>query len=167
MPLLNSRLMAVLASLTLTCLLSSVQAAWKVGDTLPALDTFGFEGKLPEGIKGKVVLLDFWASWCAPCKASFPAMDELQKKYGPRGFVILAVNVDEKGADMEAFVKKSKPVFSVVRDAQQKAVAAAEVKTMPSSFLIDREGKVRFAHSGFRGAETKTKYEEEIESLLK
>ena len=56
----------------------------KVGDALPELSTFGLEGKLPDDLKGKVVLLDFWASWCGPCKESFPVMDELQQKYGSK-----------------------------------------------------------------------------------
>jgi len=139
----------------------------KPGDAFPDLGGFKLEGKLPDSIKGKVVLVDFWASWCEPCKQSFPVMEELQKHYGERGFIIVAVNVDENRADMEAFLKKNTASFVVMRDAGQKLVDKAGIATMPSSFLIDREGKVRFTHTGFRGAETKKKYEEEIESLLK
>jgi thiol-disulfide isomerase/thioredoxin len=139
----------------------------KVGDALPDLSQAKLEGKLPDGLKGKVVLLDFWASWCEPCKASFPVMEELQKAYGDKGFVILAVNVDEDRAEMEAFLKKHNASFTVVRDAAQKLVAQAGVATMPSSFLVDLEGKIRFVHTGFHGADTKKKYQEEIESLLK
>jgi cytochrome c biogenesis protein CcmG, thiol:disulfide interchange protein DsbE len=112
-------------------------------------------------------MVDFWASWCEPCKQSFPVMEELHKRYGERGLVIVAINVDENRADMEAFIKKNTASFAVLRDPNQKLVEKAGIATMPSSFLIDREGKVRFAHTGFRGAETKKKYEEEIESLLK
>ena len=81
--------------------------------------------------------------------------------------MIIAVNVDESRADMEAFLKKNAASFAVVRDPNQKLVEKAGIATMPSSFLIDHEGKVRFLHTGFRGAESKKKYEEEIESLLK
>jgi thiol-disulfide isomerase/thioredoxin len=139
----------------------------KVGDSLPDLSQAKLEGKLPDNLKGKVVLLDFWASWCEPCKASFPVMEELQKAYGDRGFVILAVNVDEDRGEMEAFLKKHSSSFAVVRDAAQKLVAQAGVATMPSSFLVDVEGKIRFVHTGFHGADTKKKYQQEIESLLK
>ena len=142
-------------------------AGWKVGDAGPDLTQVKLEGKLPENLKGKVVLLDFWASWCEPCKASFPVMEELQKHYGPQGLVIVAINVDEKKADMEEFLKKNAVTFAVVRDAAQKLVAEAGIATMPSSFLIDQEGRVRFVHTGFRGEETKKKYQQEIESLLK
>ena len=137
-----------------------------VGDTFPDLAAYKLEGKLPD-LKGKVVMLDFWASWCDACKASFPAMGELQKKYESEGLVIIAINVDEKRPDMEDFLKKNPAVFAVVRDGAQKLVEKTGIATMPSSFLLDRSGKVRFAHSGFRGAETKKQYAEEIETLLK
>jgi len=137
----------------------------KVGDTFPDLSSYKLEGKLPE-FQDKVVLVDFWASWCDPCKASFPAMGELQKKYGAKGFVIIAVNVDEKRSDMDDFLKDNPAPFTVMRDGGQKLVEKAGIGTMPSSFLIDRSGKVRFTHSGFKGAETKKKYAEEIETLL-
>jgi len=139
----------------------------KVGDSLPELSAYKLEGKLPEIAKDKVVMLDFWASWCGPCGESFPAMDELQKKYGPQGLVIIAVNVDEKKSDMEDFLKAHPVSFTVVRDAKQKLVEKAGISTMPSSFLIDKNGKVVFAHSGFQGGSTVKQYEREIQSLLK
>jgi thiol-disulfide isomerase/thioredoxin len=142
-------------------------AGLKTGDTFPDLAGYKLEGTLPAGTKGKIVLVDFWASWCEPCKQSFPVMEELHKRYGGRGLVIIAVNVDENRPDMEAFLKKNAATFTVVRDANQKLVEKAGIATMPSSFLIDRDGKVRFTHTGFRGGETKKKYEEEIEALLK
>jgi thiol-disulfide isomerase/thioredoxin len=122
---------------------------------------------LPETLKGKVVLLDFWASWCEPCKLSFPVMEELRKRHAAEGLMIVAVSVDEHRADMQAFLKKQPASFTVLRDARQKLVEKVSVETMPASFLIDRQGKVRFVHAGFRGDETKKKYEREIELLLK
>jgi thiol-disulfide isomerase/thioredoxin len=151
------------ASLAETTLLGAV----KVGDSFPDLASFKLEGKLPDSLKGKVVMIDFWASWCGPCKQSFPAMEELHQHYSDKGLVIIAINVDENRSGMEAFLKKTTASFTVVRDAGQKLVEQAGIATMPSSFLIDREGKVRFVHTGFRGAETKKKYEEEIQLLLK
>jgi thiol-disulfide isomerase/thioredoxin len=159
-----------LSALTLLLALGiafSAQAKIKVGEKFPTLAEQKLEGTLPDSLKDKVVMVDFWASWCGPCAESFPAMDELQKKYGPQGLVIIAVNVDEKKADMEAFLKKRKISFTVVRDATQKLVEQTGIPTMPSSFLMDADGKVMFVHTGFRGSETKKKYEQEIESLLK
>jgi thiol-disulfide isomerase/thioredoxin len=147
--------------------LPALAGGFKAGDALPDLAPLKLEGKLPDSFKDKVVLLDFWASWCDPCKESFPAMDELQKKYGAQGLVIIAVNVDEKKGDMEDFLKGKNVSFTVVRDAGQKLVDKAGIATMPSSFLVDRTGKVRFTHAGFHGEQTKKQYAEEIESLLK
>ena len=158
-------LLAAAGSLLL--LTSAVAGGLKAGDALPDLGAFKLEGKLPDTLKDQVVMLDFWASWCDPCKASFPVMDELQKKYGSQGLVVIAVNVDEKRADMEDFLKSHTATFTVVRDAGQKLVDKAGIATMPSSFLVGRDGKVRHIHSGFKGDETKKKYEQEIESLLK
>jgi len=142
-------------------------AGLKTGDTFPDFAGFKIEGKLPESLKGKVLLVDFWASWCEPCKASFPVMEDLHKIYGPKGLVIIAVNVDENKSDMEAFLKDHPATFTIVRDARQKLVERAGAATMPTSLLIDREGKIRTVHSGFRGDETRKKYIEEIESILK
>jgi thiol-disulfide isomerase/thioredoxin len=144
----------------------AVAGGIKVGDTLPDLTAVNLEGKLPDTLKGKVVLLDFWASWCDPCKESFPAMEELEKQYGPRGLVIIAVNVDENQSDMQDFLKTHNASFTVVRDAKQKLVAAAGIATMPSSFLVDSSGTVRFVHAGFHGEQTKKEYRQEIEALL-
>lgn len=148
-------------------LLLSAHADIKVGTPFPDLATFKLEGNLPELTKDKVIMIDFWASWCGPCAQSFPTMDELQKTYGPQGLVIIAVNVDEKKADMENFLKTHHVTFSIVRDAKQKLVETTGISTMPSSFLIDKNGKVAFAHSGFHGSATKKQYESEIQSLLK
>jgi thiol-disulfide isomerase/thioredoxin len=144
----------------------TAQAALKVGDALPDLASFNLEGKLPDTLKGKVVIVDFWASWCLPCAKSFPVLDELQKKYGDR-LVIVAVNVDEKAANMDDFLKKHPVSFTIVRDANQKLVAVVEPATMPTSFILDGEGKVRFLHNGFHGEDTRKEYLAEIDSLLK
>lgn len=142
-------------------------ADFKQGDELPDLNSFQLEGKLPAELKGRVILLDFWASWCGPCKISFPAMEELNKKYAASGLTIVAVSVDEKQENMQRFLKSNKASFTVVRDAQHKLVAAANVKAMPTSFLIDGSGKIRFLHNGFDREQTMREYVKEIEELLK
>jgi thiol-disulfide isomerase/thioredoxin len=121
---------------------------------------------LPDSLKDKVVMIDFWASWCGPCKESFPTMNELSKKYSSQGLLIIAINVDERRADMETFLKNHPPSFLVVRDAAQALVDKTGINSMPSSFLLDRGGKVRFVHSGFHGDKTRKQYADEIESLL-
>ena len=139
----------------------------KVGEAFPDLAAQKLDGTLPADLKGKVVMIDFWASWCGPCRQSFPAMNELQEKYGAQGLVIIAVNVDEDKADMDQFLKTHPASFTIVRDARQQLVDKVSIKTMPSSFILNREGKVVATHSGFDGDATKKAYEKEIAALLK
>lgn len=161
----KTKLGGALAALLLGTSLA-LAAPLKVGDTFPDLTKFGLEGKLPD-LKGKVVLIDFFASWCGPCKDSFPAMDALQKKFSDRGFVVLAVNLDKNKSDMEDFLKAHPVSFPIARDGSNKLVSAVKIPTMPSSFLLDQEGKVNAAHRGFKGEATVREYTREIEALLK
>lgn len=157
-----------LAGLALAASAFTLTAApLKIGDAFPDFTKCKLEGSLPASLKGKVVLVDFWASWCGPCKKSFPALDELHRLYGKKGLVVLAVNVDEKPAEMENFLKKTPAGFTVVRDLEQKLVAQLGVAGMPTSFLLDATGRVRFLHKGYAGDETKKQYVREIEELLK
>lgn len=160
----NRCFLAALAGFSLA--LAAIAGQPKPGDTFPSLTEFKLEGALPDLASGKVVLIDFWASWCGPCKASFPAMADLQKRYGEKGLVVLAVNVDERAEAMAAFLKRNPAGFAVLRDANHKLVEKVNVATLPTSFLLDRQGVVRFVHNGFRGKETVHDYEREIELLL-
>jgi len=124
-----------------------------VGDKFPALEQMALEGKLPT-VSDRVVLVDFWASWCAPCKASFPALVQLQAWYAQRGVVVLGVSVDEDENDYAAFLKKQAPSFSVVRDAAHKLVAMVQVPVMPTTYVIGKDGRIRAILSGYHGKET-------------
>ena len=160
----------LIASATIALLALAAFAATKgakTGDRFPDLAAFKLEGKLPESFQGQVVFVDFWASWCGPCAKSFPAINELHKSYRDRGVVFLAVNVDETPEAMQKFLAKYDASFAVVRDVEHKLIAQLDVTTIPTSFILDREGKIRFLHSGFHGEETKKQYAGEIESLLK
>ena len=121
--------------------------------------------KLPD-TKGKVVLVDFWASWCAPCKASFPTMAALHRKYSGKGLVIVGVGIDEDAAKYRSFVDKQKAPFTLVHDAKHQVAARFKPATMPTSYLIDRKGCIRYIHKGFKGATTEAEYTREIEALL-
>ena len=115
---------------------------------------------------GKVVYLDFWASWCAPCKASFPVYSKLQADYAPRGLVIVAVSIDENPAAYERFVKNLHPPFVTMHDKAQQLVRQVSVPTMPTCYLIGRDGKVHFVHQGFHGDESERELRKEIDALL-
>jgi thiol-disulfide isomerase/thioredoxin len=142
-----------------------LRAADLVGQPLPSLAAAHLEGSLPD-LQGKVVLVDFWASWCAPCKASFPAMADLQRRFAERGLVILAVSVDDNAKAYGNFIERQKPGFATVRDAGHSLVATMQAPTMPTSYLVDRHGVVRFRHEGFHGAATIASYIQQIEQLL-
>ena len=139
----------------------------KVGDAFPNLADAKLEGQLPADLAGKIVVVDFWASWCSPCKASFPVLNELQQQYADKGVVIIGVNVDEKRAEMDGFLKQHAATFTVVRDAEKKLVSQANISTMPTSFVLDVTGKVHAIHNGFHGDSTKKQYITELDELLK
>jgi thiol-disulfide isomerase/thioredoxin len=153
--------LGILASTTL-----AAEKGIKAGDSFPDLASFSLEGKLPDDLKGKVVLVDFWASWCGPCKDSFPVMEELQTRFGNKGLVVLAVNLDDDSATMNDFLKKHPVTFTVVRDAKKKLVSTVNIRSMPSSFVLAPDGKVASVHKGFRGQETRAHYFKEIEELI-
>jgi cytochrome c biogenesis protein CcmG, thiol:disulfide interchange protein DsbE len=131
-------------------LLMPVQAAWPLD-----LDQF----------RGRVVYLDFWASWCGPCRQSFPWMQSMKDTYGGQGLAVVAVNLDADRADAEKFLQQYRPTFDVRFDPQGELATAYKVKGMPSSVLIDRHGVARFTHVGFRPVDGAV-YEAQMRELL-
>jgi len=117
------------------------------------------------GLKGKVVYLDFWASWCSPCKKSFPWMKQMQEKYGDKGLVIVAANMDKERGKADEFIAKSKPNFMIAFDPEGEVAEKYQLVGMPSSYLIDRNGELKFSHAGFR-EEDMEKLETQIRNLL-
>lgn len=104
-------------------------------------------------LKGKIVYVDFWASWCGPCKQSFPWMNDMHAKYAARGLDIVAINVDVKVTDAERFLATMPAKFTVAFDAKGATPKQFDVKAMPTSYLLDENGKVLLVHAGFRDAD--------------
>ena len=99
--------------------------------------------------KGRIVYLDFWASWCAPCRESFPWMNRLQGELGHDGLVVIAVNVDRERAEADCFLREHPAQFRIVYDSDGLLPEKFGVRGMPTSFLIDRNGHVQSRHEGF------------------
>jgi thiol-disulfide isomerase/thioredoxin len=106
-------------------------------------------------LKGKVVYVDFWASWCGPCRQSFPWMNEMQSKYGAQGLQVVGVNLDAKKADADQFLSHWPAKFNVAFDAKGDTAKRFEVKGMPTSVLIGADGKVLAVHQGFKDEDRK------------
>jgi len=102
-----------------------------------------------KGLQGNVVYVDFWASWCVPCRLSFPWMNQLQQLYGPKGLAVVAVDVDRDRALGEEFLKQVPAAFRVVYDPSGHIARAYDFREMPTSVLIGRDGKPHFVHDGF------------------
>lgn len=115
--------------------------------------------------KGKVLWIDFWASWCVPCRASFPWMEQVQQKYGDYGFKVIAINVDENRDDAVQFLKQHPVSFSVLFDPNGQSPALFDVQGMPTSILVDRKGKIHFIHIGFKPSQ-KAALEDKIQSVI-
>jgi thiol-disulfide isomerase/thioredoxin len=157
----------VLAALALA--LSGPAAAVEVGETVPDLAIRRLDEPAKSlalaSLKGSVVYVDFWASWCVPCRVSMPALDAMYRRNRGRGFEVVGVNKDVSSAEAQRFLKRVGVSFPLVYDAQDAAAKAFDVKAMPSGYLVDRKGIVRSVHRGFT-AETTAALQREIETLL-
>jgi len=115
--------------------------------------------------KGKVVLLDFWASWCNPCRQSFPWMNAMAETMGPKGLVVIAVNVDHDRELADEFLRANDARFTIVYDPNGAIASKYQFRDMPTSFLIGRDGKVHYVHNGFF-PDRESEYFSDISRLL-
>lgn len=138
------------------------------GESFPQLNlkVIGKDQNLTSAqLQGKVVVVDFWASWCGPCKLSFPFYNTLYKKYHSKGLEIVGVNVDDELKAAQDFQKSTPVDFPLVYDDGKKLVTQVGVATMPTSFFMDRKGKVTLVHRGFVRSDT-DKLEKQVQRLL-
>jgi thiol-disulfide isomerase/thioredoxin len=118
-----------------------------------------------DSLQGKVVLVDFWASWCGPCRQSFPWLRTMSERYGPQGLVVVAINLDKDRALAEKFLLALRPPFTVAFDPAGKTAEAFHVSTMPSSYLVSRSGLLVYSHPGFYPRDEVT-FEKRIEDEI-
>jgi peroxiredoxin len=116
--------------------------------------------------RGRVVMVNFWATWCGPCRQEMPQLNRLYEKYKSSGFVLLGVNVDDDAAKAAEVAAKLGVTFPVLLDTEKTVSKLYDLSTMPSTVIIDRDGKVRYVHRGYL-AGYEDNYEKQIRELLK
>ena len=160
------KILAQTAAVALLSLLGWSAQALEVGQMAPDFDLAGRTGNVKlSDYKGKTVYLDFWASWCGPCKQSFPWMNDMQTRYGAKGLRVVGINVDQKTDDAKAFLKDTPASFDVAFDQGGKNPKTYAIKGMPTSVLIGPDGKVLSIHGGFKD-EQRPELEQQIKHAL-
>jgi peroxiredoxin len=153
--------------LALTLILSGAAAA--AGDApAPAFSLPARGGSTIDlsQFKGQVVMINFWASWCVPCRQEMPLLETIYKKYKPLGFTLIGVNVEPDQKDAESFLKQTPVSFPVLFDAKSQVSGLYNVQVMPTTVFIDRKGNVRLVHQSYQpGAENL--YLDQIRTLLR
>ena len=130
--------------------------------TAPKFVLPGLHGEVSsDSLRGRIVLVDFWASWCAPCRRSFPWLASMQKQWGDKGLVIVAINLDKDRAAAERFLARYPATFPVAFDPAGKTAETFRVAAMPTSFVLGPDGEIRATHAGFDPAKTK-----ELEAMI-
>ncbi|MFZ2170725.1 MAG: TlpA disulfide reductase family protein [Methylococcaceae bacterium] len=163
----NKKLSTIAFTLLTSAACFTVNAT-NVGQTAPQFTLPTLQQDQPTALKqyaGKVIYLDFWASWCAPCRTSFPLLDKLHEKLKAQGFTVVAINLDEDKANAEKFLQEFPVGFTVLRDAKGEWADQFVVESMPTSFIIDKQGVVQNIHHGFASDDIK-ELEEKIMTLL-
>lgn len=131
--------------------LYTIHSVWAI-EAMQSLPPLGFSETQP--VPGQFIYIDIWASWCGPCRQSFPWMNTLQAKYASSGLKVVAINVDSKHEAAVRFLTHTPAQFTVVFDEQGNSAKRLSIKTMPTSLLVNPEGKIVWIHSGFRAEDT-------------
>lgn len=159
----------VIASGVLFSLHCSQVLAVNVGDQAPAfkLPRLETQGDIQlKSYRGKVVYVDFWASWCGPCRLSLPELNTLRKKYRKQGFEVIAINLDEEKEDAMEFLKEFPVAYPTARDVKGTTPEKYGLRGMPTAYLIDRQGNINLIHEGFKKSDSQA-LSTHIATLLK
>lgn len=142
--------MAVLLSTGV--LFSGLVTADVAGTTAPdfTLKSRGGENVRLEDLRGEVIMLNFWASWCGPCRQEMPHMDAIEQEFRDYGFRVLAVNVDQNRKDAERFLDAVPVDFTILLDQDSTVSELYDVQAMPTTVMIDRNGQARYVHHGYQ-----------------
>jgi peroxiredoxin len=142
--------------------------AWAATDIAPGFSLPDEQGAVVslQDFDGQVVLINFWASWCGPCREEMPLLDELHKRYEPLGFTMLGVNVEEDSAAAQKFLQGTAVSFPILFDRENSVSKLYDVIAMPSSVLVGRDGTVRYIHHGYEPG-NENDYQDQIRQLIR
>ena len=118
------------------------------------------------GLRGQVVLINFWATWCGPCRKEMPFLEQIQRRYTPLGFTMLGINVEEDTRMMDAFLKDVPVTFPILLDPANGISKLYNVSAMPSTVIVDRKGRLRYLHQGYQPGD-ENKYQDMIRQLVR
>jgi thiol-disulfide isomerase/thioredoxin len=118
------------------------------------------------GLRGQVTMINFWASWCGPCRQEFPALDEIYRKYKPLGFAMVGINVESERAEAERFLGIRPVSFPILFDPDNRVSSRYGVNAMPTTVLVDRQGRLRWQHRAYQPGD-EAQYIEQIRSMLR
>lgn len=144
-----------------------LQAA-AIGQSAPDFALPNISGKnirLKE-LRGQVVLINFWASWCGPCRQEMPLLDDMYKKYSKLGFVILGINVEQDSSKAKTYLHDVPVTFPILYDTKNSLSKLYDVNAMPTTVIVDRNGNVRYLHQGYKPGYEET-YKKEIKDLIR
>lgn len=160
------RHVTALAAFGLILVIAGSAAALEAGGEAPEIGLRDTRGELlrMSDLRGKVVIVDFWASWCEPCREEIPVLNELQRRYRDR-LVVVGVNIDRDEDNMRRFLRRTRARFRIVHDPQHQVADRFEPEAMPSSYFIDREGVVRYVHRGFHAGD-RDEFVRQVERLI-
>ena len=158
--------LSLLSVLALLFVVTPVQAV-RGGERAPEIGLSDTDGNriTIASLRGKVVIVDFWASWCEPCREAMPVLDRLYQRYRSQGLVVVGVGLDREDANARRFLRRTAVSFPVVLDGRHAVAGRYEPPRMPTSYLIDRNGMVRHVHEGFRASDASS-LEREVRGLL-
>ena len=154
--------------LSVSMLTSALSAsALGTGSRAPEIGLESLDGQQirMRSLRGKVVIVDFWASWCAPCREEMPVLSRLYDEYKDQGLVIIGVSQDERVRDARGFLRRTPASFPIVVDTEHAVAGRYSPPRMPTSYIIDRRGVVRHVHEGFRSGDERT-IERQVRALL-
>jgi peroxiredoxin len=155
----------VLISFAICSTLAAINVAAEEAPDFTLPTNSGENLRLSE-LRGNVVMLNFWASWCGPCRQEMPLLDAMSQRYSAAGFVLLGIDVEEDNTDAKKIVKNLKITYPILFDAENKVSKLYSVDTMPTTVMVDKKGKIRFINHGYKPGD-ENKYRDQIRELIK